>query len=841
MLLRSRVLLWQQFGAIAWRISTAWRWLMAESAGLIIQAVARISWLRWLPRRLLAPVERRLISTRGQDLFDTDFYIAHHADIREAGMDALTHYLRHGWREGRAINPRFDDGHYRAESGLVRGAPISALAHFLAFGRQQGLCPIPGICLEAHGAAAPEIGVARMDPYVHLLGDTTEAASSALDKEQLSARLARLQKPARAPEVAVVMPVYLGELETLSAICHVLEAVCETSFVLIVIDDASPDGSLASALRGLAERGLFRLLVQPDNRGFVAAVNRGCRIAGELDTIWLNSDTEVYDGWIDRLRAAAQSAPRVATVTPLTNNGTICSYPRTNSDNPGGLEISWQALDRIAAVENAEIRIETPTAVGFATYVTRAALDAIGPLDEAAFGRGYGEENDFSQRAIAAGWTNLIATDVVVRHIGAMSFQGTRADRIEAALKVLDRRYPGYHATVADFLVADPVALARRRLDQARLMRLKGARNVLLITHSSGGGTQQHVVEETARLTKAGLSVFLMTGGSGGPRTARLAHASASVMPELACLRLDGSDLWTMLGDLDLEEIHVHHMLDFGAAGPAFLQQKLAELDVPYRFVVHDYLPICPRVNLTDLKGKYCGEPGLSACRRCLDRRGSRVGRVDIAGWRITHGALLAGAREVRVPDVDAAQRLQRYFPRLDNLVVRPHERARDLTPRPVLARKPGMMRIALIGAIGPTKGFDVLLDVARFCRASGQAVEFTVVGYTRDDRVAASCGISVTGAYVNADVDKIIDRIDPDLIWLPSTWPETYSYTLSIALRSGRPISVFDIGALGTRVKGVERATSMPLELSEDPAALWQQLAKAARRVDEERPAMFG
>ena len=40
-------------------------------------------------------------------------------------------------------------------------------------------------------------------------------------------------------------------------------------------------------------------------------------------------------------------------------------------------------------------------------------------IDAQTFGRGYGEENDFSQRAIAAGWTNLIAADVLVRHIGA--------------------------------------------------------------------------------------------------------------------------------------------------------------------------------------------------------------------------------------------------------------------------------------------------------------------------------------------------------------------------------------------------------------------------------------
>jgi len=35
----------------------------------------------------------------------------------------------------------------------------------------------------------------------------------------------------------------------------------------------------------------------------------------------------VADGWLDRLRAHAWSGDHVGTVTPLSNNATICSYP----------------------------------------------------------------------------------------------------------------------------------------------------------------------------------------------------------------------------------------------------------------------------------------------------------------------------------------------------------------------------------------------------------------------------------------------------------------------------------------------------------------------------------
>ena len=83
----------------------------------------------------------------------------------------------------------------------------------------------------------------------------------------------------------------------------------------------------------------------------------------------------------------------------------------------------------------------------------------------------------------------------------------------------------------------------------------------------------------------------------------------------------------------------------------------------------------------------------------------------------------------VRVPDREVAARLRRYFPRLGNIVVRPHERLRtSAVPPTPAARRPGPLRIATIGAIGPIKGFDVLLDLATEIRAEiragGVAVE---------------------------------------------------------------------------------------------------------------------
>jgi O-antigen biosynthesis protein len=200
----------------------------------------------------------------------------------------------------------------------------------------------------------------------------------------------------------------------------------------------------------------------------VRSVNRGMALHPERDVVLLNSDAEVANDWLDRLAAAAQSADDVATVTPFSNNATICSYPFEGwtAGVPGTLGLA--ALDRLFAQANRGQRADIPTAVGFCMYIRRACLDRIGAFDAERFGRGYGEENDFCLRASAAGWRHVIAADVFVFHEGAVSFSEGRAAQLATASAALLERHPGYAALVHEFLSRDPLAPLRTAVDHAR-------------------------------------------------------------------------------------------------------------------------------------------------------------------------------------------------------------------------------------------------------------------------------------------------------------------------------------------------------------------------------------
>lgn len=275
--------------------------------------------------------------------------------------------------------------------------------------------------------------------------------------------------PSPSAEIDVIIPVFRGIAETRRCIESILAAREQgPQASVIVIDDATPEADLRNYLDGLPAQGVT-VLRNSENVGFVATANKGFRLHPARDVVMLNSDTEVANDWLARLQRCAYGNGRVATVTPFSNNATICSYPLPHRCNELPEGYDTKRLDALFRTVNAGLAVDLPTAVGFCMFLRRDALDAIGLFDESAFGRGYGEENDFSMRASGAGWRNLAATDVFVYHQGHVSFRNDRLALQKAAEKELIARHPQYPGRVSAFIAEDPLAPYRLRVDRARV------------------------------------------------------------------------------------------------------------------------------------------------------------------------------------------------------------------------------------------------------------------------------------------------------------------------------------------------------------------------------------
>ena len=259
--------------------------------------------------------------------------------------------------------------------------------------------------------------------------------------------------------LSIVIPVYNAPEELERCLASVYSTVPGETEV-VVIDDASPDPSTAEVLRRWREimPVSWKFHANQKNRGFVATANLGMRLT-QNDVVLLNSDTEPAPGWLQGLQRCLSFDPLIATATPWTNNGEIVSIPLFCQANPVPPDAS--AVAGVIARAGNAIYPELPTAVGFCMAITRRAIDRVGLFDEALFGKGYGEENDFSRRAVQAGMRNVLCDDVYVVHLGGRSFGPTGLKPGESSMERLLSRHPDYIRQVQEFITADPLSTRR--------------------------------------------------------------------------------------------------------------------------------------------------------------------------------------------------------------------------------------------------------------------------------------------------------------------------------------------------------------------------------------------
>jgi glycosyltransferase involved in cell wall biosynthesis/SAM-dependent methyltransferase len=441
-------------------------------------------------------------------------------------------------------------------------------------------------------------------------------------------------------------------------------------------------------------------------------------------------------------------------------------------------------------------------------YIRRQCLDETGLFDADAFGKGYGEENDFCLRATAKGWKHKLACDVFVYHAGSVSF-GEATARQQAAMRVLLARHPRYSALVRQHVEADPANAYRIAVTSHRI-RNSGKRVFLAVTHQLGGGVAQHI-DELTQLTAATVIWLTLTPVSSSSCTLECSRSGYRFT-----LMLRGAAehelLTSVVRACGAERIHIHHLLGHGAG----MDRMVQDLALPYDFTVHDYYAICPQINLSDEHGKYCGEPDEASCNRCLARR-PKAEALDISSWRAKHAWLLQADRVI-APSVDAADRMTRYFPQARVLAAAHPTPSLPVAvePRPLASGE--RLRVAVLGVMAIHKGLELLEQCAESAARSGLPLAFSLVGSVEGSGEAGDA-LTQTGRYRLDDLPALLERVAPHIVWFPARWPETFSYTLSSCLDLGLPVAAHDLGAFPSRVADRPWSWILPVTFS---AADW-------------------
>ena len=613
------------------------------------------------------------------------------------------------------------------------------------------------------------------------------------------------------PTVDVIVPVYRNLEAVRRCIESVLGSSCRTPHELVLVNDGTPEPELARYLRDLGERGLATLIEQPSRQGYAAAVNRAFALHRDRDVVVLQSDAEVANDWLDRL-VPRGDVRAIGVVGTFTNNAGTATYPLARSDNPLPAGFTVAMLDALFARASPGGSIVLPALNGPCLYFRRDCLDVVGAFDAAPLGSDYGVEVDFCLRAGSAGFRNVLACDVFVGHAGHATFGAREANEMAGRTELaLTKLYPNYAGQKAEALAREPSRPFARRVDLLRLAEAP-ERPLLFISHPWGGGIRRHM-NDLAALVSGRCEVLYLEPATGDtvklywPRAGEGFSVYFTLPQELP-------DLAALLRAVGVERIHFHHVHLL----PRSILELPSAVGVPYDCTLHDYFPICPQYHLVTEDGRYCGEPDATGCAACLTRRPGQWG-LDITAWRGAFGQLLRGAERVIAPSHDVERRIGHYF----------HDLAIHVWPHPEVAPDPPprMARVAVLGNLSPEKGLHVVAACARDARESGLPLVFRLLGSTTEPiPQSPDLPLTIHGQYIDAELPLLIGAEKPDVILFPAQVPETYAYTLSVALASGLPIVASALGAFPERLVGHPRAAMVPWNAS---AAEWNDALLAA------------
>lgn len=314
---------------------------------------------------------------------------------------------------------------------------------------------------------------------------------------------------------------------------------------------------------------------------------------------------------------------------------------------------------------------------------------------------------------------------------------------------------------------------------------------VLHVLHPWGGGTEKHVLELCKNLNATTLSLIVTPLGD---EIIWLRSADANLGIDF---KRPAVELLDLAKSLNVSLVHIHQLIGHTTDFKTFI----AELGVPFYVTIHDYTLVCPQINFVTSAGSYCNEStDNNKCNSCLSG-GCQFGTTDITVWRDSLKWAIADAAKVICPSMDTVTRCKKYIPDA-NYVVVPHEEILAPPVTPIVIKENEPLRVAVLGKITLIKGNQVLTELVALAKQQQRPIEFTVIGHIvgmyppQTDQY-----FKQTGAYQDSQLLDIIADVDPHVILFPAIWPETYSYTLTAAIQSGRAIIAPDFGSFPERV----------------------------------------
>ena len=614
-------------------------------------------------------------------------------------------------------------------------------------------------------------------------------------------------------KVDIIIPIYNAFEFTKKCIETVIENTDLKTHTLVLVNDKSPDEKILPILQKFVEDYSdlnIDLIDNEENQGFVKSVNIGMNHS-KNDVVLLNSDTEVTKNWLNKMIETAYVSNNVATVTPLSNNATLASIPNFLEENNLPNYITLEEYAKVVEDCSYKAYPELTTAHGFCMYIRRDAIEKVGLFDSDTFGKGYGEENDFSYRCIKNGLVNLLCDNTFIYHKGTQSFTEEKEELAKSHWEILKEKYPENVEMNDDLCINNPYSYVQDNIKYS--LANKYRKNMLIVAHEFFdlkaklvGGTVQHIYDVISNVRKdVNCHVFYYKNGKYMVKsffedsTADMVLGSVVSYENIKTYnRQYRVILDKLFSILNIDFVHIHHMYRHYFD----LYDVLQEKQMPYIVTLHDFYFTCPTILLLENGEKYCVDNEHRDCKNCLNK----VLGLDCnftEEWRKLAGALLKNAKEVIAPTNSAKEIYNKFYSDVNITVIEHGMNKEDFEEAKEIPKRTERKNIAFIGGLNNSKGLGYMKyliekvnndELPYNIHLFGQAVEWEI-NMSKKNYIFHD-------TYNRNEIAKLLKENNIDLVLLLAIWPETYCYTLTESAIAEIPVLALSYGALEERIK---------------------------------------
>ncbi len=320
-----------------------------------------------------------------------------------------------------------------------------------------------------------------------------------------------------APRASIVIPVHGAFAHTLACLRAIAAQPPLAAFEVIVVDDASPDDTLAN----LARVDGIRVHARASNGGFIAACNDGAALARGDTLVFLNNDTVPQPGWLDAMLRTFDDHHDVGLV------GARLVYPDGRLQEAGGVVFADGSGWNYGRYEDpSDCRFnylrDSDYVSGAAVALPRALFARLGGFDTR-FAPAYYEDTDLAFAVRAAGLRVVCQPQSVVVHDEGTSAGTDLASGMKAAQarnhavfadkwrqELADQHAPGnvptpalLHGRQPQVLIIDALTPqpdrdsgSVRLVNLMRLLRAEGAHVVFLPANRSADGPYTEALQQ---------------------------------------------------------------------------------------------------------------------------------------------------------------------------------------------------------------------------------------------------------------------------------------------------------------------------------------------------------